>query len=183
MNYLGNDDLLLTGDEELNGDEILGGDQILGADLDAYLGVDNMRSKMALARRVALARSLGGNVVRTQQGGGMQEQVLPIPRTSVLTLQTVTIQAFPQRLFRTERFVVASQIAAFFDLNDLSIGQDRMFVSTGAVPCSVFSEVGVGVRLRGFTANLGNTISVTVTNNTGVTQVFQASIIGTTVVQ
>lgn len=179
--YLGDDDEML-GDDEILGaelgddlDTILGDDEILGADRRAAV----RRNKLA---RLQAARSAGGVMVARQQRTGAQEQVLPFPATNVAAGSTATILAFPQRMFRTERFVVSSQIAEFFTINDLRIGRESMMVAVGQAPAQGFAEVGVGVRLRGYTANLGNTIGLDVSNiDAANAHVFYAMIVGTAV--
>lgn len=179
--YLGDDEDDLLGDDEILGaelgddlDEILGGDTILGADRRMVA-----RSRLA---KLQAARAAGGVVVARRTDRDVQEQVLPFPATNVLASATATILAFPQRRFRTERFVVSSQIAEFFTINDLRIGRESMMVSVGQAPAQGFAEVGVGVRLRGYTANLGNTIGLDVTNvDAANAHVFYAMIVGTAV--
>lgn len=176
--YLGDDD------DMIGDDEILGVD--LGDDLDEILGDDTLigasaRGGSKLARLQA-ARRAGGVMLNRRPPNQQQEQVMPFPATAVLASATATILAFPQRKFRTERLAVASAIAAFFTIGDLRIGRESMMVSVGAVPAQIFSEVGVGVRLRGYTANLGNTIGLDVTNlDAANPHTFLAAIVGTAV--
>lgn len=177
--YLGDDDELLGDDEILGaelGDDL---DEILGSDV--ILGARASRGGSRLARLQA-ARAAGGVLLAQRQNRDAQEQVLPFPATNVLASATATILAFPQRKFRTERFVVSSQIAEFFTINDLRIGRESMMVAVGQAPAQGFAEVGVGVRLRGYTANLGNTIGLDVTNiDAANAHVFYAMIVGTAV--
>jgi hypothetical protein len=181
--YLGDDEILGDDDDEMGADEILAAE--LGDDLDEILGADRGRGRrgsLALARRVALARAAGGAVVSQRRKRDAQEQVLPFPATPVLAAANATILAFPQRTFRTERFLVSSTIAEFFDILDLRIGRESMMVANGAAPAQGFSEVGVGVRLRGYTANLGNTVGLDVINiDPALPHTFRAMIIGTAV--
>lgn len=175
--YIGDDEIL--GDDEMEGDEILGDDleSILGAELGADRGNRN-----ALVRRLALARAAGGTMLKQRKKRDAQEQVMPFPVTVVAASGSATILAFPQRTFRTERFAVTSTIAEFFLITDLRIGRESMMVAAGAVPAQIFAEVGVGVRLRGYTANLGNTIAVDIINSDAANaHTFLAAIIGTTV--
>lgn len=178
--YLGDDEDELLGDDEILGAE-LGDDldEILGADV--ILGGKASRARSQLARLQA-ARAAGGVMLSRRQNRDAQEQVLPFPATNVALSSTATILAFPQRKFRTERFVVSSQIAEFFTINDLRIGRESMMVAVGQAPAQGFAEVGVGVRLRGYTANLGNTIGLDVTNiDATAAHVFYAMIVGTAV--
>lgn len=177
--YLGDDDELLGDDEILGaelGDDL---DEILGSDV--ILGGRGSRGGNRLAR-LQQARAAGGVLLAPRQNRDAQEQVLPFPATNVAASATATILAFPQRKFRTERFVVSSQIAEFFTINDLRIGRESMMVAVGQAPAQGFAEVGVGVRLRGYTANLGNTIGLDVTNiDAANAHVFYAMIVGTAV--
>lgn len=189
------------GDDPMGADEILGLDEILGADelfgLDTFAGDELMgaddilgarrravrRPVLNRAQQIAQARAAGGAAVGKRSGQGAFEQVLPFPATTVLSLASTDIELRPQRLFRVERMTVGSSIARYFVINNISVGQDTQFVATGQVPAEIFSEVGVGVRLKGATANLGNTVVVTITNidTTAASQVFRAAIIGTCV--
>ena len=131
-------------------------------------------------RALALARASGGAATRPKERTDVFEQPLPIPRTSVGAGLARISNTF-KRLFARNRLVVPSTIAAFFDITDVKIGQQTQFVASGALPATIFSEVGVGVRLKGDTANLGNTIVVSVTNNDSNTQIFGGAIIGTVI--
>lgn len=194
MGYVGDDVFGL--DEILGADEILGGyvgddglglfsgDELMGADAHRPHHRGHHPAAKSLAHRVAMARAAGGAFVQSNNNKrGAYEQVLPFPATTVLTLASADIVLTPQRTFRTERMVVSSAIAQYFVITNIVIGQDPQFVATGQVPATMFSEVGVGVRLKGSTANLGNTIVVSVTSidTTAASQVFRGGIIGTCV--
>lgn len=185
------------GDDPMGADEILGLDEILGAELmgadlfglDTFAG-DEMGgparrrpAQMSQAQKIALARAAGGAAVGKRHGQGAYEQVLPFPATTVLSTLSADIELRPQRLFRVERMTVGSSIARYFVITGISVGQDPQFVATGQVPAEIFSEVGVGVRLKGATANLGNTVVISVINidTTAVSQVFRGAIIGSCV--
>jgi len=178
--YMGDDLADVFAGEEM----ILAGDEIIGVD---ELGRVVRKAKRPLnpaqkLRALALAKAAGGAATRPKERNNVFEQPLPIPRTSVGAGLSADIELRPQRLFRSERLVVPSTIAAFFDITDVKIGQQTQFVASGALPATIFSEVGVGVRLKGDTANLGNTIVVSVTNNDVATQVFGGAIIGTVII-
>lgn len=92
---------------------------------------------------------------------------------------TEVVRADPQISFRGERFVVPSDISLFFSIEDIIIGKNSQFVSSGPVPASTFSEVAVGVRLNLDTANVGNLISIRVRNIGPDPLIFRATLIGT----
>jgi len=176
------------GDDEIIGadalDQILGDDQILGAILGYdVLGADIMGHPVA-SPKAALARAVAAKharVLAKRQPSGSQEQVLGFERATVTSLAEATLRAFPQRTFRTERLTIPASVANFFDVLDLRVGRDSMFVDTGPVPAEQFSQVGVGVSLRGYTANLGNTVTLQVENIDASDQQIRASIIGTAI--
>lgn len=171
---LGDDDDTL-GDDEILG-AVLGGYDVLGADM--ILGGPSSARKRALARRVAAKNAVA---LQRRKPSGAQEQVLGFERATVTALTEATVRAFPQRKFRTERLTIAASIANFFDVLDLRVGRDSLFVDVGPVPAEMFSQVGVGTALRGYTANLGNTITLQVENIDAGNQPIRAGIRGTAV--
>jgi hypothetical protein len=177
---LGDDDILgadlLLGDDDIVGADML--DQILGGDSIVLGGGGSARAK-AMARAVAARQA---KLLHQREPRGVQTQALPFARTLVTAGTTATILARPQRTFRTERFVVDSTIAAFFTIEELTIGRESMFVESGSIPAQVFAEVGVGVRLAGYTANLGNEITIKVSNIDAADHTFGAAIIGSAVI-
>lgn len=183
--YIGEDEIL--GDDIFSGDEILGDDEadllqeIFGEAAARVSQGGSNRGQRALAQLTALARLGGGAVSRRKQRRNVFEQPLPIPPTSFTSGQQLDIELRPQRLFRSERLVVSSVIAPFFNILDVKIGQETQFVASGALPAQIFSEVGVGVRLKGDTANLGNTIVVSIQNIDTETRTFAGAIIGTVI--
>jgi len=190
----------LSGDDVLGDDFDIGEDEIIGDDLDdamgddailgAVLGYDVLGADIlgavspAASRKKMLARAVAAKharVLAKRSPSGAQEQVLGFERASVTALSEGTVRAFPQRKFRTERFTVAASIANFFDILDLRVGRDSLFVDVGPVPAEMFSQVGVGTALRGYTANLGNTITLQVENVDSNDQFIRAGIVGTAI--
>lgn len=89
-----------------------------------------------------------------------------------------TIVQQPQLPFRSERLIVPSNIGTAFDILDFRIGKNSQFVSAGAISAVSFSEVGVGVRLMGDTAQVSQQIVIQVQNKTAGPVSFQATVIG-----
>jgi hypothetical protein len=197
--YLGNDKRFFLGDDlddvfsgddddddEVSGDreQIIGLEQILGALMGGRKrgrrrvgpGVD--RNTLAL---LALAKQAGGAATRTMPRNTNYEQPLPIPPTPFLAGQALDIELRPQRLCRIERLVFDSLVAPFFRILDLKVGQATQFIASGAVPASIFSEVAVGMRLKGDTANLGNTVVLSLQNIDTVTRTAGGAIICTVI--
>lgn len=197
--YLGNDrrfflgedlDDVFSGDDDddddsVSGDreQIIGLEQILGAlkkaakKKKAPAGGVN-RNMLAL---LALAKQAGGAATRELPRNSNYEQPLPIPPTAFLAGQALDIELRPQRLCRVERLVFDSLVAPFFRILDLKVGQTTQFIASGAVPASIFSEVAVGMRLKGDTANLGNTVVLSLQNIDSVARTAGGAIICTVI--
>jgi len=157
------------------------GDQLgayMGEGMDGYVGDGMDGGYVGDGGEFAGRRQRG-----QQQQGHLQQmlQPLPIPET-VLTLgQTTDIAAYPQRGFRPHRLVIPSTISIFFKVNDIKVGQETQYVSSGTIYGECFSEVAVGVTLKGTRASLGNNIILNVTNRDAVnSQTFSAMLLGFT---
>lgn len=187
--YVGDDDDLddvFSGeddedDDELGLEQIIGLDQIIGALKAKAKPKKKVKGNEQLLALLALAKQAGGAATRQRPMTGSFSQPLPIPPTSFTTGQALDIELRPQRLFRVERLVVDSVIAPFFRILDLKVGQNTQFVASGALPSTIFSEVAVGMRLKGDTANLGNTIVISLQNIDANTRVFGGAILGTVI--
>lgn len=144
----------------LGEDEILGGETLLGYGYDYrdMLGADG--SEIAA---VAEARAAGGHVVRKKEPSNMRVQSLPF-KQAYTALLVASVQLTPQRLFRPERLTFASLTAIYFEINSVSIAQEPQFVAEGVALAQLYTEVAVGMRLKGKTANLGAQIVINATN-------------------
>lgn len=92
---------------------------------------------------------------------------------------TADITGQPQVIFRAERLIVKSSIAASFDIIDVKVGKNSQFAAAGPVPADSFSPNAVGIRLKCDTATPGMNIVVTVENTGGADLFFRGAIIGT----
>lgn len=179
-------------------DEIVGVDEIIGAAAPAssaaarraVLAQRQMAAKLATAmktiaalKRQAATRAAGGVVLRHQPATHPpKDQILPVGPQTYTAALTADVVMIPQRTFRPQRLVFSSLITPFFTMNSLLVGQDPQFVAGGSVPLEVLSQVGVGVGITGTTANLGNTITIGLTNLDAVNpQIVRGAIFGTTV--
>lgn len=178
MFTIGDDDALMLGDDDEMGDDslILGDDILLGDD-ELILG----------GRRAP--RAQGKRKVKLQRIQPVaQTQVCSFPQgpnggTQFAASQTGTLSARPQRVFQTERLAVPSTVSPYFVIRDLVIGRDSMLVNSEATSAEIFSQVGVGVGLRGFIARPGIDININLSNIDSVNpRAFYGSIIGPTLV-
>ena len=140
------------------------------------------RRPVRLARQAALARAAGGVLVKQKSPQNSRIQVLPIGPKVYTAALTADVEMRPQRTMRIERVTFSSLSSPFFNINSLNVGQDPQFVASGSVPAEIFSQVGVGVRLRGSTANLGTTVVIGATNTDAAnSRTLSGGILGATV--
>lgn len=155
----------IVGEDELealiSGEEIIGADEIVGA------------------RGGAIARR---KMVVNRPATRMRRFTIGIARTSVLTTATATVTVTPQETFRPERLIIPSNVAQDFGITAILVGQRSQLVSSGEIPALIFSEVSVDSYVSWDTAVVGNTIAISVVNNSAGTSVFQGAIHGTAAV-
>lgn len=90
----------------------------------------------------------------------------------------------PQVPFRMERFIVPSDIAAFFRISELSIGADNMLASPStSLPARGFDEEATQVLMGLDTNDPGTTIDIKVINITLVPYQFTSLALGVAVVR
>ena len=163
-------------------------DLVVGDDLGDDFGDDMAGDDMAGADLL-----LGADLVVGGRGGKRKirpQRIQPVSQTQFLDFPfgldgvavalsaTETLAARPQRIFQTERLVVASTISANFLIGDLVVGRDSMKVNSGFTAAEVFAQTGVGVSLRGFIARPGIDINITVKNLLTSAAPFYGSVIG-----
>ena len=144
----------------IGGEEIVGGDTLVGYDYRDMLGAEVTDAQAA---HVAAARAAGGHVITNNPPQNMRVQSLPFKQTYTAA-SSANVQLTPQRLFRPERLTFASLTAIYFQINSVSIAQEPQFVAEGQALAQLYTEVAVGMRLKGKTANLGAQIVIAATN-------------------
>ena len=147
----------ILGMDDLAGDESMGAYQI-GADLP-HPRLKAMRPMSG--RRLPLGVRSNGNIAA---GAG------------------ATIKNQPQVLFRLERFVVPSDIAGFFDIDDIVVGTASVFAAQGAVPARAFDEQATNILLGTDTNQPATDLTTKVVNIDAAPHLFRACYIGVAVV-
>jgi hypothetical protein len=92
------------------------------------------------------------------------------------------IQIQPQVSFQAERLFIPAQVAQHFVVNDIKVGENSQFMSSGAIAAMVFSDANMYASdlLRLDPCLLGKEIIIAVTNIDPVQpHVFQGAIFGT----
>jgi len=172
-------------DRNASGANLAIGDEIEALMSAAGAGPARNRSKLArMAQAMRMAREVDPRAVSIVDRPATRRREYPLGFESITpggipAGGSEVVRADPQISFRGERLVIPSDISLFFSLDDIIIGKNSQFVSSGAVPASAFSEVAVGVRLNLDTANVGNLISLRVRNIGPDPLVFRATLIGT----
>jgi hypothetical protein len=165
----------IVGDDEAGDDEAGAGDQFVGDDM----GAAKRKQKSAAAKNAMLRRRVAaGALLRTLPPRSAREFVIGLGSTAIPGLSSANINVQPQVIFRPERIVIPSNIAADFLITDVKVGKNSQLVSPGAIPAVVFVENAFGVRLKMDTAQIAQFITVSVTNQNGAARNFQGAIIG-----
>ncbi len=97
------------------------------------------------------------------------------PAASALIIQQ------PQTPFRGDRFMVPSDIAGSFVINDIRVGKNSQLPVPGALPARVFQENAVDAGITWDTAQISMQIAVLVTNIGGAPQTFRAALYGASI--
>lgn len=163
-----------------------GDDQIVGDDLaeligDDYYGDDEPEEFSGRRRGGGGKRVHGGLRVMQKRKDTLFKQPLPIPATVVGAGATVVISMQPQRTIRVERLAIPRSLVDDFTINSVNVGQEPQFVAEGSLPADIFAPDAVGIGLKGDTANIGNLITMSVTNTSAGSLTFRGAILGTVI--
>lgn len=148
------------------------GDSSMGAASKRH-GRSNQAKADMLRKRIA-----AGALLRTLPPRSAREFVIGLGSTALPGLSSANISVQPQVIFRPERIVIPSNLAADFLITDVKVGKNSQLVSPGAIPAVVFVENAFGVRLKMDTAQIAQFITISVTNQNGSARNFQGAIIG-----
>jgi len=182
---------ILDGDESMGWDgmtEIISGDESgdeSGDDSGAqFIGDDDLGASKRSARSNAVKQAMqrkriaAGALLRNLPPRSAREFVIGLGSTALPGLSSANIAVQPQVIFRPERIVIPSNLAADFLITDIKVGKNSQLVSPGAIPAVVFVENAFGVRLKMDTAQIAQFITISVTNQNGAARNFQGAIIG-----
>jgi len=180
------DDERISGHSRL--DRIIAGDDLVGAAMQ-YPGGMARGYASPQAKRAAFARNLQAAIAqRRADAGALLHERAPtksreyplgfVSTTAVAAGASARITTRPQVPFRIDRLVVPSDIAGLFTIDDVKVGKNSQFAAEGSVPARIFQENGVGVCLKGDTAQISMDVTLSVTNISGAAATFRAAIIG-----
>lgn len=168
--------------------DLIGGVDLIGARHN-LIGADDLSRLLAMgADPVAAASAMSAPVGRQFQvidddPSKWREQYLPInlsggPTATIAAGATVQIVTPVQKIFRCNRLIIPSDVAGGYVVNNIAVGVNPQFAATGSLPGRMFSEQSFGIKLHGDTAQVGQSITVSVTNVTAGPLTFVAGMQG-----
>ena len=122
----------------------------------------------------------GGPMEVPMVGNGPREFPMGFGITPVANGANVIINAQPQVNFRPSRLVIPDSIAPSFMINDFKIGMRSQLVAPGSIPAQSFTQNAVGTAMALDTVNVGQFVTLDVTNVAAQPVNFAASLFGTT---
>lgn len=138
-----------------------------------------LAAQAALSNAIAERRAMAGALLKERQPTKSREYPLGfVSAAAVAAGASARITTRPQVPFRIDRLVVPSDLAGLFTIDDVKVGKNSQFAAEGAVPARIFQENGVGVCLKGDTAQISMDVTLSVTNISGAASFFRAAIIG-----
>lgn len=163
-------------------DDIVGGyASIIGQALQSVIGQMTPQQQMALASQMAQAREVDPNAVavlpRTRDR--RRRLIMGNQVTSVTSGSSADIEYRPQQLVRTERIIIPSAYAADIRINDVRVGNQSQLLATGALPGQAWSEVATDAYVHFDSADIGNIITLSITNTGSGTISFLSMLLGT----
>ena len=155
-------------------------DQIVGAELQQIVG---QAVSAALSRAYPMAAPMAapqGPREVPMRGNGPREFPMGFGLTAIAAGAQQIINANPQVNFRPSRLVIPDNVAPSFQVNDLKIGMRSQFVAPGSLPAASFTQQAVGTAMALDTVNVGQFVTLDVTNTSVQAANFTASLFGCT---
>jgi hypothetical protein len=148
--------------------DIVGAEDIVGGDENF-----NGRGPLEIG-----AASGGPRAVDLGAPKKMRQMPLGFPETDIAASGTATVSATTQVIFRGRRLIIPADIAASLMVTDLKVGKNSQLPSEDPLPGQVFSEDAVGVDLSLDTAQISQTISISLENLSVGPITFTATMLG-----
>jgi hypothetical protein len=134
-----------------------------------------------VGQAISAAPGTGGGPMEVPMvGNGPREFPMGFGITPVANGANVIINAQPQVNFRPSRLVIPDAIAPSFMINDFKIGMRSQLVAPGSIPAQSFTQTAVGTAMALDTVNVGQFVTLDVTNVGAQPANFAASLFGTT---
>lgn len=171
---------------DMDGDSLVG-DSLTGDDMMGDMDGFSLRRLNPFRRRRAVIRAKQAQratLLRTLKPAIKRNWFIGFTNPSIAAGLTTNVPSFPQVPFRGRRLTVAAQIGQNFVLNTLIIGVAFQQATFGGVLLSTFSPDAVGQNLGLETCQVGQAITMNVTNiDLAAAHAFYAQITGVAIVQ
>jgi hypothetical protein len=164
-------------------DESAGELELIAGALQAAKSNQANKVKKALMQRV-LAEKIGQGSTLVKEKPITKGRTVPLgfdSETPIDPGQTRRITTRPQVVFKGQRPIVSSDIAGSFMIQDIIVGKNSQFAASGPVPARTFEGNSFGVELDLDTAQIGQDITMFVTNISSAPTRFIATLIGKSV--
>ena len=175
----------IMGDVDIMGDDIVG-DYLIGAPLkrrtkrrlQAVQAARKVNTAQLLRRAMLAKRLKSAKMIHRRAPTKTRIQSIGFTRAGAPANATVEITARPQVLFRGTRLLVGGSVASNFVIEDIKVGRNSQFVATGAQPAEAFKDTATGDNVALDTCKPGVDLTLIVTNITGASSDFRASLFG-----
>ena len=149
-------------------------------------GVDMIGMRTIIGEAVASAvqrvTDVQSGTVADRGEEDLTRKILPIPVTSVPANSTVRLTIQPQELFKAKRLVVDPAVAGDFRISNAKVATRDQFSGPGAVPAAVFGPNAFDVNIDWTTCEVGELITLDITNTDTVdANIFSGCFLGTSV--
>jgi hypothetical protein len=178
--FSGHDDM--SGDHDLHALLAGAGVPIVGTQFGAVPIVGRRHPKnhnrQAMLRQLA-SRQARAVVPRPVTKG--REYPLGFGPTTITAGSSAIIITQPQVPFKGRRLIIPSDFAGAILINDIKVGKNSQLATSNSLPGRMFTEFAVGVDLGLDTAQISQQVTLNVTNISGATVNFSASLTGAAV--
>lgn len=173
-------------------DGTISGDEIIGL-APRFMAAQRVNPQLRARLAQALAQRAGGafggfrpqltlpagpRVVQASQGP-IREVCQGLYLASVAAGASADVQFNATMLFRPTRLMVGSSFASLFAIQDIKVGADSLFLSTGPVPAEAFLPDAVTASaLKRRSAAPGTPVILTVQNTDGMAHPFRGALFG-----
>ena len=207
FDFLGDDDDDDAGDEELVGDldpdvaALLSGDdaELIGASPAARMqalarlranpgnfgalsrvvkkkvAAGLAKKRAAAFKHIALRRAIG---VRRRPNQIAGEIPVGFSAAAVAAGASTIIVIQPPVVYKPKRLLVPKSIASTFTLDDVSIGLRKCLLTSNPVPCEAFAEDSINQGWKIPTLQIGQSMSMTFTNQSGAAATLRGAWLG-----
>jgi hypothetical protein len=136
----------------------------------------NVNGRKAALKQAILARNAG--MVINRPINRRRRYPSGFTAVTLLTLASGQSPSAPQNMFRIERFVAPSEVSSDATIDDIKVGNQSQLVQSLPLPATMFSEVAIDTNVWFDTSQIGNQVSVSLTNISLATQTFRFGMIG-----